>query len=75
MMFSHSKREVLEIFNMNEENGIAQFLLLNPPPISQLFTIFSKVVADISRNLLTQYSVKMLRTVSSLWVLHFDSVP
>ena len=44
-MDSHSKREVLEIFNMNEENGIARFLLLNPPPISQLPTILSEVVA------------------------------
>ena len=44
-MDGHFKREVLEIFNMNEENGIALFVFLNPPPISQLFTIFSKVVA------------------------------
>ena len=31
----HSKREVLEIFNMNEKNVIAIFLFLNRPPIGQ----------------------------------------
>ena len=34
-MNSHSKREVLEIFNINEENSIAWFFFLNPPPICQ----------------------------------------
>ena len=34
-MNSHSKREVLEIFNINEENSIACFFFLNPPPICQ----------------------------------------
>ena len=32
---SHSKREVLEISNINEENSIAWFFFLNPPPICQ----------------------------------------
>ena len=31
----HSKREVLEIFNINEKNVIARFLFLNRPPIGQ----------------------------------------
>ena len=58
----HSKREVLEIFNMNQKNAIARFLFLNRPPISQWFTIFS-----------TQYLYfKMLRTMSSLFVSNFD---
>ena len=39
-MDGHSKREVLEIFNMNKKNAIARFRFLNPPPICQLFTIF-----------------------------------
>ena len=44
-MDGHSKRELLEISNMNEENGTARFFfLLNPPPISQLFKIFCKIV-------------------------------
>ena len=30
----HSKREVLEIFNMNQKNVIARFLFLNWPPTS-----------------------------------------
>ena len=34
-MNSHSKREVLEIFNINEENSITWFFFLNPPPICQ----------------------------------------
>lgn len=34
-MNSHSKREVSEIFNINEENSIACFFFLNPPPICQ----------------------------------------
>ena len=41
----------LRIFNMNEKNVIARFLFLNPPP-RQLFKIFSKMVRDISRDLL-----------------------
>ena len=42
----HSKRKVntLEIFNVNKKNVIARFLFLNPPPICQLFRIFSKMV-------------------------------
>ena len=43
-MVSHSKREVLEIFNMNKKNVIAGFLFFNPPPICQLFVIFSRMV-------------------------------
>ena len=34
-MNSHSKREVSEIFHINEENSIAWFFFLNPPPICQ----------------------------------------
>ena len=34
-MDGHFKHEVLEIFNMNEENVIARFLFLNRPPIGQ----------------------------------------
>ena len=41
-MDGHYKREVLEIFNMNKKNVIARFLLLNLPPICQLFTILAK---------------------------------
>ena len=43
-MDSHSKHEVLEIFNMNKKNVFAGFLFLNPPPICQLFAIFSRMV-------------------------------
>ena len=43
-MDSHSKREVLEIFNMIKKNVIAGFLFLNPPAICQLFAIFSTMV-------------------------------
>ena len=39
-MDGHSKREVLEIFNLNNKNVITQFLFLNPPPFRQLCTIF-----------------------------------
>lgn len=41
-MDGHSKREVLEIFNTNKKHVIARFLLLNPPPICQLFKILAK---------------------------------
>ena len=43
-MDSHSKSEVLEIFNMTKKNFIAWFLFLKPSPIWQLLKIFSKVV-------------------------------
>ena len=34
-MHGDSKREVLEIFNMNQKNVIARILFLNRPPIGQ----------------------------------------
>ena len=34
-MDGHSKREVLEIINMNSKNVIARFLFLNQPPNGQ----------------------------------------
>ena len=37
-MDSHSKREVLELLNMNKNNVIAWFFVLNPSSIWQLFT-------------------------------------
>ena len=41
---SQSKREVLEICNINEKNVIAWFLFLIPPPICQIFKIFRQMV-------------------------------
>ena len=35
-----SKRKVLEIFNMNKKNVISRGLIINPPPIFQLFNNF-----------------------------------
>ena len=35
VMDGHSKREMLEIFNMNKKKVIARFLFLNRPPIGQ----------------------------------------
>ena len=43
-MHGHSKREVLEIFNMNQKNIIARILFLSRPAIGQFFTIFSQKV-------------------------------
>ena len=34
-MDGHSKREMLEIFNVNKKKVIARFLFLNRPPIGQ----------------------------------------
>ena len=34
-MDDHSKREMLQIFNMNNKKVIARFLFLNRPPIGQ----------------------------------------
>ena len=34
-MDGHSKREVLEIFNMNKNNAIGRFLFWNRQPIDQ----------------------------------------
>ena len=34
-MDGHSKREMLQIFNMNKKKVIARFLFLNRPPIGQ----------------------------------------
>ena len=49
-MDSHSKREVLEIFNINKKNVMAGFLFLNPPPICQLFVILSRMVLEIVKD-------------------------
>ena len=66
-MVSHSKREVLEIFNMNKKNVIAGFLFFNPPPICQLFVIFSRMVpwyiTTYKHNI---YTFKFLKEWSSL---------
>ena len=69
-MDSHSKREVLEMFNMNEKIVIAWFLPLNPLPICQLFNIFRKKIwsLDISRDLSTQHLYFMLKTMSFFYV-------
>ena len=42
--YGHSKREVLEIFNINKNNGIGRYLFWNRQPIGQWFAIFSKLV-------------------------------
>ena len=34
-MDSHSKRKVLEMFNMNYKNVFSRFLFFNRPPIGQ----------------------------------------
>ena len=41
-MNSHSKREVLEIFNMNEENSIACFFFLKPATNLSIISDFEK---------------------------------
>ena len=65
-MDSHSKREVLEMFNINEKIVVAWFLSLNSSPIFQLFKIFRKKIwsRDISRDLSTQHLYFMLKTMS-----------
>ena len=69
-MNSHSKREVLEIFNLNQKNVISLFLFLNN------LRFLAKWPSDISRDLLTLcLYFKMLRTMSSLCVPSFDSAP
>lgn len=42
VMDTYSKREVLELFYMNEKNFIAWFIFINLPPICELFKIFRK---------------------------------
>ena len=54
-MDSHSKREVLEIFNISKKNVIAGFLFLNPPPICQSWS------RGISRLINNIYTFKFLR--------------
>ena len=58
-MDGYSKREVLEIFYVNEKNVITQFLFLNPSPIVLILSIIQDYIAkwshDISCDLLTQY--------------------
>ena len=69
-MNGHSKREVLEIFNLNQKNVISLFLFLNN------LRFLAKWPSDISRDLLTQcLFFKMSRTMSSLCVPSFDSAP
>ena len=69
-MNGHSKREVLEIFNLNQKNVISLFLFLNN------LRFLAKWPSDISRDLLTLcLYFKMLRTMSSLCLPSFDSAP
>ena len=69
-MNGHSKREVLEIFNLNQKNVISLFLFLNN------LRFLAKWLSDISHDLLTLcLYFKMLRTMSSLCVPSFDSAP
>ena len=69
-MNGHSKREVLEIFNLNQKNVVSLFLFLNN------LRFLAKWPSDISRDLLTLcLYFKMLRTMSSLCVPSFDSAP
>ena len=71
----HSKREVLEIYNMNKKNVIARFLffLIGHQLVNNL-QFLAKRSRDISRDLLTHYLYfKMLRTMSSLCVPNFNS--
>ena len=69
-MNGHSKREVLEIFNLNQKNVISLFLFLNN------LRFLAKWPSDISRDLLTLcLYFKMIRTMSSLCVPSFDSAP
>ena len=66
----HSKREVLEIFNLNQKNVISLFLFLNN------LRFLAKWPSDISRDLLTLcLYFKMLRTIIFLCVPSFDSAP
>ena len=41
-MDSHSKREVLEIFNMNKKNVVARFLSLNRNQMVDNLRLFEK---------------------------------
>ena len=44
-MYSHFKREVLEVINMNEKNVMLAFFL-NSPPICQLLNFLTKRSRD-----------------------------
>ena len=74
-MDGHSKRKVLEIFNVNYKNVFSRFLFLNHQLVNNL-RFLAKWSRDISGALLTQcLYFKMLRTMSSLYVPNFDSAP
>ena len=63
-MDGHSKREVLEILNMNEKKFIARFLLLNRNQFENYLRFLAKWSRDVSQDLLTQYLYfKMLSMV------------
>ena len=49
-MDSHSKREVLEIFNMNKKNVAARFLSLTDTNWSIIYDFSKKKSRDISRD-------------------------
>ena len=51
-MDSHSKREVLEIFNMNKKNVAARFLSLTDTNWSIIYDFSKKKSRDISRDVL-----------------------
>ena len=63
-MDDHSKREVLEIFNMNKKDGIARFIISNRPPTRQWFTIF--------RKMMTWYITWLINTLFMLWNVKGD---
>ena len=50
-MDGHSKRQVLEIFNMNEKNVISRFLFLTGRQLGNNLWFLAKWSRDISRDL------------------------
>ena len=74
-MYSHFKREVLELINMNEKNVMLAFFL-NSPPICQLLNFFNeKVTWQITWLVNTIFILYLIRTMSLLCVENFDSAP
>ena len=49
-MDGHSKREVLQIFNVNKKNVIVQFVFVSRPQIGHNLRFFVKWPRDISHD-------------------------
>ena len=74
-MYSHFKREVLELINMNEKNVMLAFFFKLAINLSIIKFFNEKVTWQITWLVNTIYILYLIRTMSLLCVENFDSAP